>query len=72
MITWELVGGATSLIVVVQTFTLFVVRAIVASEVAKINGTYIRRGECILAREAEERQAADLKHRLDRLEDRDA
>jgi len=67
-LTWEMVGGATSLIVVVQALTLFVIRATVRDEIGKLNGTYIRRGECILAREAEDRQHSEVIRRIERLE----
>lgn len=36
--------------------------------IAELNGTYIRRGECVLAREAEHAQRADLVRRVERLE----
>lgn len=38
------------------------------SLIAKLNGTYIRRGECSLMREAEHSQHSELCRRVDRLE----
>lgn len=59
---WEAVAVIAGSFGVAQSVTLFVVRAIVREEIAKLNGTYIRRGECTLMHDETQR-------RLERLED---
>jgi|WetSurMetagenome_2_1015567.scaffolds.fasta_scaffold1254348_2 hypothetical protein len=46
LMTWEAVGAILGMIAGAQAAMLFVVRAVVRSEIAKLNGTYTRKELC--------------------------
>ena len=46
LLTWEAAGAILGMIAGAQAAMLFVVRAVVRSEVAKLNGTYTRKELC--------------------------
>jgi hypothetical protein len=61
VLSWDLIGVGCVL-VASQAVNVAVVRAIVRSEVSKLNGTYMRHNECAL-------RHVDVDRRLDKIED---
>lgn len=67
---WNAVAAVTALLVAISAGQIFIIRLLIDNAVQRsaddimrrINGTYIRRSECVLSH-------AELVHRLARLED---
>jgi hypothetical protein len=67
---WSAVAAVTALLVAISAGQIFVIRLLIQTAIQqssddllkRINGTYIRRSECVLSHK-------DLVHRLERLED---